>query len=197
MRRLAIAIVASMSFVLLAACGGPSGAIRSSTETGGSTPPGSATRWCRASQLRLTSDVGGWHGNYSASNQYTETFVFTNDSHSECKLQGWPGLKAVVAGALRKTAVTRVRQNAPPAAPSSAVVLDPASTAAFDFYGEDYDVVNNRACPETSGFLVTPPHESSPISVLAELPDCGSSFYVAPVISGSIDRQAWSTFVTG
>ncbi len=99
MRRLAIATVASMSFVLLVACGGPSGAIRSRTETGGSTPPGSATQWCRASQLRLTSDVGGWHGTYSASNQYTETFVFTNDSHSECKLEGWPGLKAVVTGA--------------------------------------------------------------------------------------------------
>ena len=106
-------------------------------------------------------------------------------------------MEAVVGGALGKEAVTRVRQNGPPAAPSSVVVLHPASTAAFALYGEDYDVANNRACPETSSFLVTPPHESSPISVLAELPDCGSSFYVAPVISGSIDRQAWSTFVTG
>lgn len=164
-RRLAFVSAATMAIVVLVECSGPSGANRSGVERGGRAAPGGATPSCRASRLRLISDVGGWHGNYSASNQFRESFVFTNISHSKCKLQGWPGVKAVVGGAPRKTAETRVRQNAPPAAPWSAVVLHPAGTAAFDVYGQDYDFVNNRACPQTSGFSSPRPtnHHRSPL----------------------------------
>jgi hypothetical protein len=170
--------------------------MHSRTGTGRRATPGEALGWCRSSQLRLTSDVDGWHGNYSASNQYREPFVFTNVSHSECTLEGWPRLTALVAGVPRRTTVTRVRQNAAPAPPSSTVVVRPAGWAVFDLYGEDYDDADSRTCPDTSGFLVAPPPDSSPISVGAEVPDCGSSFYLAPVISGRIDRQAWSVVVT-
>jgi hypothetical protein len=102
----------------------------------------------------------------------------------------------MVGGATEKATVTPVRQNAAPAPASSPVVVGAAGKATFDLYGEDDDVVNNRTCPETSGFLVTPPHDASPMSVVAEVPDCESSFDVAPVISGSIDRQAWSVVVS-
>ena len=90
---------------------------------------------CSLSQLRLISDRGGWHANYAASGQFTETLTFTNVSRSACQLSGWPRVQAVVNGALQPTPMTLVRQNAPPSKSSSLVRLAPGKTASFNIYG--------------------------------------------------------------
>lgn len=147
---------------------------------------------CTLSQLSLISDRGGWHANYAAAGQFTETLTFTNVSRSACQLSGWPRVQTVVNGALQPTPMTLVYQNAPSSKASSPVHLAPGKTASFDIYGGDWNPVQNKACPQTTtGLLVSPPGDSTSLAVALEEPDCGG-FYVAPLIAGSSDRESWS-----
>ena len=150
---------------------------------------------CRVSQLQLTSDPGGWHGNYSASNMFREPFTFTNISKVACELSGWPGLEATIAGYPEQTEATRVQRTCEPILRGRQSGLAPGGTATFDVYGEDWDAVHDRTCPETSGFLVIPPNDLTQLSVTAEVPDCPPQFDVSPVIAGSIDDFAPSADV--
>lgn len=146
----------------------------------------------------LASDPAGWNAGEAGLGQFTETFTFTNTSHMTCELGGWPGLQAMVDGIAQPTTAPRVRQNSPSAPAWSPVTLAPGATAAFDVYGQDFDAASNRACGQTtSGFLVIPPGGTTQMIVTAAEPDCSSTFYVAPVIAGSVDRLAWSTVVSG
>lgn len=150
---------------------------------------------CSSSQLRVTSDRGGWHANYAAAGEFRETIIFTNVSQSACQLSGWPRLQTVAGGVVESTPMTLVRQNAPPSKPSSPVRLSPRKTASFNIYGADWDAVQNKACSKsTTGLLVSPPSASKSIFVTVEEPDCGG-FDISPVISGSTDRQSWSFVV--
>ncbi len=150
---------------------------------------------CSSSQLRVTSDRGGWHANYAAAGEFRETITFTNVSQRACQLSGWPRLQTVAGGVVESTPMTLVRQNAPPSKPSSPVRLSPRKTASFNIYGADWNAVQNKACPKsTTGLLVMPPGVSKSIFVTVEEPDCGG-FDISPVISGSTDRQSWSFVV--
>lgn len=150
---------------------------------------------CDSSQLRVNSDRGGWHANYAAAGEFRETVTFTNVSQSACQLSGWPRLQAVVNGVVESTPMTLVRQNAPPSKPSSPVRLAPRTTASFNIYGADWDAVRNKACPKsTTGLLVSPPGASTSIFVTVDEPECGG-FDISPVISGSTDRQSWSSVI--
>jgi Protein of unknown function (DUF4232) len=148
---------------------------------------------CEASQLRLTSDLAGWHANYGASGQFTEPFTFTNISHTTCDLAGWPRLQALVNGSPQATQVKRVLNE-----PRSArVTLAPRATASFDIFGEDWNAPHGVACSQTtSSFLVIPPNDKNHIVVPAVEPDCGL-FLVAQVIPGSVDLMPWTSYVTG
>ncbi|HUZ41251.1 MAG TPA: DUF4232 domain-containing protein [Acidimicrobiales bacterium] len=148
---------------------------------------------CSLSQLSLISDHGGWHANYAAGGQFTETLTFTNVSRSACQLSGWPRVQAVGNGALQATPMTMVYQSGPPSSKASGPVhLAPGKTASFDIYGGDWNPVQNKACPQTtSGLLVSPPGDSARLAVAVEEPDCGG-FYVSPLIAGSSDRESWS-----
>lgn len=150
---------------------------------------------CSLSQLRLISDRGGWHANYAASGQFSETLTFTNVSRSACQLSGWPRVQAVDNGALQPTPMTLVRQSGPSSKASSPVRLAPGKTASFDIYGGDWNPIQNKACPQTiTGLLVSPPGDSASLAVAVEELDCGG-FYVAPLIAGSSDRESWSSTV--
>ncbi len=162
----------------------------------GQISPKAAAR-CLPAQLHLSSDHSGWHANLAGLGQFVETFTVTNVSSTDCSLGGWPSLQAVVAGQAETVKTVRVRQGGPGAKTWSMLTLQPGGTASFDIYGADWDVVKNRSCPTTtSGFLVTLPGEPTAVSVTAPEPDCGS-FYVAPLIAGSADHQAWSSVVPG
>jgi len=155
---------------------------------------------CRPAQLRLVSDPGGWHAHQAASGEFIETFTFTNISSTGCNLGGWPGLQAVVSGVSQPTKAIRVRQDGlsgPSGPPWVAATLIAGGAASFDIYGQDFDAAHNKPCPAvTSDFLVIPPDDTTQMSVVAPEPDCGS-FYVAPIIAGTVDRWAWSTVVSG
>jgi hypothetical protein len=143
---------------------------------------------CSPSQLNVASDRGGWHGNFAAADQFTETVTFTNVSHSACRLTGWPQVQVMTNGPHRLAGVSDVFQ-----APSKPVRLEPNGTASFDIYGAVWNAIVNQACsPKVSGLMVTPPGDTESVFVKVEEPDCGG-FYVSPVIAGSSDRQSWTS----
>lgn len=185
-------IQASLAVVLLAAVaygiGHRDNATRSkTTENPNVSSVAASTPRCSLSQLMVTSDRGGWHANYAAAGEFRETLTFTNVSRRACQLSGWPRVHGVV----ESTPMTRVRQNAP----SSPVRLAPRKTASFDIYGADWNPIQNKACPQTTtSLLVSPPGDSKSVLVTVEEPECGG-FDISPVISGSNDRQSWSTTV--
>jgi len=160
---------------------------------GDKSPKGSALAIvpCTTSQLRVASDRAGWHANFAAAGQFSETLTFTNVSNSACQFKGWPQVHAVVNGVTTSTPMTHVLQNTRPAL----VRLAPHRSASFDIFGGDWDPVHNKACPETTnGLMVAPPGVSNSVFVKVGEPFCGG-FDISPVISGSTDRDSWTTTV--
>jgi photosystem II stability/assembly factor-like uncharacterized protein len=172
---------------------GMSGAALWRTTDGGSSwhqvwPP-STEQVCQVPQLALTAGSFG-----EASGEFIQTLTFTNVSSVTCQLGGWPGFQvADAAGHLVPTQTQRVRQGLSPPL-WTRVVLIPRQTASFDIFGADFDSVHQHVCPMTSGASITPPDTTATLSVPIHIPDCGR-FQVAPVISGSSDRDSWSSVV--
>jgi uncharacterized protein DUF4232 len=151
-----------------------------------SAPAAASMPACTATQLRLRPTLYG-----EAGGQFIQTFVLTNAGATACRLAGWPTLRGVVVSGNTEPAPSiRVVQGKPAAKPFRSVVVQPGSVAAFDIFGVDYDALDNRACPKTRALLVAAPGVA-PSRVTVALPFCGP-FYIAPVIAGKSDRDAWS-----
>lgn len=164
------------------------GGLASATFTVGSSsaPAAASVPTCIASQLHLRPTLYG-----EAGGQFMQTFTLTNAGANACRLAGWPDLRGVdVSGRTEPAPSIRVVQGKPAARPFDSVVVAPAKVAAFDIFGADYDALANRACPKTRALLVGPPGVA-PSRVRVALPFCGP-FYVAPVVAGGTDRNAWS-----
>ena len=131
---------------------------------------------CTAAQLHIQPTSYG-----EAGGQFVQTFTLTNVGANACRLAGWPALRAPSI---------RVVQGGPSAKPFHTVVVQPGGVAAFDVFGADYDALANRACPKTRSLLIAATG-TGPSRVRVALPFCGP-FFVAPVIAGRTDRNAWS-----
>jgi hypothetical protein len=142
---------------------------------------------CRASQLHLRPSLYG-----EAALQFIQTFTATNEGSAACSLTGWPTLRLKSpSGKVRAARSIRVVQGSPSSQPFRAVVLRPGEAASFDVFGADWNAIANRACPKTHTLLVALPG-AAPLPVRVALPYC-SAFYVAPVVAGKADRDAWSS----
>lgn len=142
---------------------------------------------CRASQLHLRPSTYG-----EASLQFIQTFTATNEGSGACSLTGWPTLQLKSpSGKVGAARSIRVVQGNPSSQPFRAVVLRPGETASFDVFGADWNAVANRACPKTHTVLVVLPG-AAPLPASVALPYC-SVFYVAPLIAGKTDGDAWSS----
>jgi hypothetical protein len=84
-----------------------------------------------------------------------------------------------------------VVKSPPPAPAFETVVLKPQGAASFNVYGADWNHAKNRACPETSAALIAPPGDRATLSVAIRMPNCGL-LYIAPLIAGRIDHNAWA-----
>ena len=142
---------------------------------------------CQAGQLRLSASFYG-----EAGGQFTQTLTFTNTGARACSLEGWPSLHVTDrAGRSKPASVIEVVQGHPSSRPFQTVVLHAGGAASFDVFGADWNALANRACPKTSALLVAA-SDVWPLRVAVALPHCGP-FYVAPLILGRTDRDAWST----
>ncbi len=145
---------------------------------------------CRSYQLGLAAPASGLTG---AAGVLRQTFVLTDRVAGNCHLEGWPGFQAVGKGGRSlPTPTRRVPYLAPPGSlPYREVSLTPGGHAAFDVYGEDYDAVSNKACPDTTAVLVIPPNGSSQqLATNARLPYCGAPYDLTPVVPGSTDQRS-------
>ena len=141
---------------------------------------------CRASELHLRPALYG-----EAGGQFTQTFTATNDGSADCSLAGWPTLRLKSrSGKVGAARSIRVVQGNRSSKPFETVVVHPGGAASFDVFGADWDLLANRACPKTHGLLITLPGVA-PLSVTVALPYC-SPFYIAPIVAGRTDRDAWS-----
>ncbi len=142
---------------------------------------------CQTRQLHL---IAGFYG--EALGSFSQTFTFTNGSRHACQLAGWPRLK-LESGSSRPLAVAsrRVVQNPPPAPAFATVVLKPRGAASFNVYGEDWNHLKNSSCPETRAAFIAPPNDLATRSVAVKMPNCGL-LYIAPLIAGRTDHNAWS-----
>jgi hypothetical protein len=141
---------------------------------------------CRAGQLRLTASFYG-----EAGGQFVQTFTVTNAVATSCSLAGWPSLwLRSPSGRAEPARSIRVIQGGPSSPPFGTVVLGAGGAASFDVFGADWDAVANRACPKTHALSVVLPGVA-PLPVTVAMPYC-SAFYVAPIVAGWVDRDAWS-----
>jgi hypothetical protein len=151
-----------------------------------SAPAAASVPTCTATQLHLRPTLYR-----EAGGQFIQTFTLTNAGANACRLAGWPTLRGVVASRKTESAPSiRVVQGKPAANPFRTVVLQPGRVAAFDIFGADYDALANRACPKTRALLLAAPGVA-PSRATVALPFCGP-FYVAPVVAGGTDRDAWT-----
>ena len=147
---------------------------------------------CRTPQLRLNRGAYG-----EAAGQFRQTFTLTNVSPSTCRLEGWPSLKVQdESGRVEDAKIVRVVQGPPGARPFGRVVLRHRGAASFDVYGADWDARANLPCGRTSALSVTPPAGHGQLQLAVRLPDCGR-FFVAPLVVGRSDRDAWSRIWRG
>jgi hypothetical protein len=142
---------------------------------------------CQTRQLDLTA---GFYG--EAMGSFTQTFTFTNSSPHACRLAGWPRLELESHSSRPVPIASRRVVKSPPPAPAFAtVVLRPRGAASFNVYGADWNHAKNRSCPETSAALIASPGDRATLSVGVRMPNCGL-LYIAPVIAGRTDHNAWA-----
>jgi hypothetical protein len=150
--------------------------------------PAAAPR-CDAGQLRLAPTFYG-----AAGQQFMQTLTFTNVSAHACRISGWPRVVGVSsrAGMAMSIETRRVVQGPESARPFRAITVRSRAASSFDIYGADWDNLADRPCPRTSALVITQPGSSERIRVAATVPDCPGGFYLAPLVPGRTDRQAWS-----
>jgi hypothetical protein len=145
------------------------------------------TPGCLTQQLHLAGHLLG-----EAGGQFTVTFRFTNASKRTCHLTGWPNVSLRSASGKPEPLRTQRVLQIPSLASVHLVTLSPNGSASFDVYGGDFNPVKDKPCArETSVILVTPPGDRSALRTIVHAPNCGL-FLISPIISGSVDRQAWS-----
>ena len=142
---------------------------------------------CQTSRLQLHPSFYG-----EAGGQFVQTFTATNAGGTPCSLAGWPNIRVKSrSGRIEAARSIRVVQGGPTSRPFETVVLRPGTAASFDVFGADWNALANRACPRTHALLIALPG-AAPLPVKVSLPYC-SPFYIAPVIAGKTDRDAWSS----
>lgn len=141
---------------------------------------------CQSRRLHLRASFYG-----EAGGQFIQTFTFTNAAAMPCRLAGWPTLRLRnPSGQATAARSIRVVQNRPSSQPFEPVILEPGGAASFDVFGADWNVLANRACPNTHALSIALPGAAS-LTVTVALPHCGP-FSISPVVAGKTDRDAWS-----
>jgi hypothetical protein len=135
---------------------------------------------CHTSELAVTTGpVGAAAGNISAS------FVLTNTSKAACTLFGYPGFSLLDSQGQRM--IGDVHRGASPVFPAinpTRVVLAPRKSASFSVGYSDVPT-GNDPCRTSVSALITPPDETTQLTIADQAPVCGGPFYVSPVVTGS------------
>lgn len=135
---------------------------------------------CHTSELTVTTGpVGAAAGNISAS------FVLTNTSKASCTLFGYPGFSLLDSQGQRM--IGDVHRSVSPVFPAISpthIVLAPRKSASFSVGYSDVPT-GSDTCRTSVSALITPPDETTQLTIADQAPVCGGPFYVSPVVPGS------------
>jgi hypothetical protein len=126
-----------------------------------------------------TGPVGAAAGTISAS------FILTNTSRVTCTLFGYPGFELLdnqhqpMIGTVSRTGGVAF-----PAMKPQHLSLPPGRQASFSVGYSDIPS-GNQPCPTSITALITPPDETTQLTIADQAPVCGQPFYVSPVVAGT------------
>ena len=185
------ALAAAACGLVMTACGGqnlPGAASSAASSAGTALSPGSpspaSSDACVTAQLKIsiidTGALAGQAGGY---------LQFTNDSHTLCRMSGWPaviGLTAAGSGTrlrhLQSTMFGAWHYTAPP----PVVTLRPGDSAYAVVAADDQSTGGNTRCPAPYLRLrVSPPGDSGNVTISAWLPGAGSFLPACTSANGS------------
>jgi hypothetical protein len=133
---------------------------------------------CHTKELSVaTGPVGAAAGTIDAS------FVLTNITKATCSLFGYPGF-SLVDGQGHAMIGDVVRGGTAYAMKAQHIPLGPGRTASFSVRYSDVPT-GNGACQTSVTALITPPDETTQLTIRDQAPVCGSPFTVSPVVAGS------------
>lgn len=184
---------ATVSALAAAACGLVMTACGSQNSSSPSSPSAASTSACVTSQLKIsiinTSALAGQAGGY---------LKFTNNSHTLCRMSGWP----VVIGLTATGGTTRLRHLQSTmfgawhyAAPPPVLTLRPGDSAYAVVAADDHPAGGNTRCPAPYVRLrVSPPADSGNVTISAWLP--GAASYLPACTSANGSPTAGTSTIT-
>jgi hypothetical protein len=182
---------AAVSALAAAVCGLVMTACGSQNSTG--SPSAGSTSACVTSQLKIsiinTSALAGQAGGY---------LKFTNNSHTPCRMSGWP----VVIGLTAAGGTTRLRHLQSTmfgawhyTAPPPVITLRPGDSAYAVVAADDHPAGGNTRCPTPYVRLrVSPPADSGNVTISAWLP--GAASYLPACTSADGSPTAGTSTIT-
>jgi hypothetical protein len=185
---------ATVSALAAAACGLVMTACGSQNSPGSPAAASTSTSACVTSQLKIsiidTGALAGQAGGY---------LRFTNNSHTLCRMSGWP----VVIGLTATGGATRLRNLQSTmfgawhyTAPPPVVTLGPGDSAYAVVAADDQPDGGNTSCPAPYVRLrVSPPADSGNVTISAWLPGAGS-YLPACASAGGSPTAGTSTITT-
>lgn len=181
------ALAAAACGLVMTACGSQN------SPSSPSSPSAASTSACVTSQLKIsiinTSALAGQAGGY---------LKFTNNSHTPCRMSGWP----VVIGLTATGGTTRLRHLQSTmfgawhyTAPPPVVTLRPGDSAYAVVAADDHPAGGNIRCPAPYVRLrVSPPADSGNVTISAWLP--GAASYLPACISADGSPTAGTSTIT-
>jgi Protein of unknown function (DUF4232) len=140
---------------------------------------------CRSDQLRLSAPKT-WA---VAAGSLLEPFTLENVSHATCRVAAWPTVRLIdAAGRAVPTRTFRYTYSNRVKVPFRVVVVRPGRAASFNYFAADWNAGANRACPNARKVRVRLPAQRRWLSVVLEIPACGT-LYVDPFVAGPTDDR--------
>ena len=185
------ALAAAACGLVVTACGSqasPGAASSAGTTAGATTVPSSPSTGsvdaCAASALKVSISNSG-----ALAGQAGGYLRFTNDSHTPCRMTGWPvvtGLTAAGTATLFLHAQSTMFGAWHYVAPPPVMTLQPGDSAYAVVVGDDHPAGNNARCPAPYVRLrVSPPGGSGSVVVSAWLPGARSYLPACTSVNGS------------
>ena len=199
------ALAAAACGLVVTACGsqvspeaassaGTTASATASATTAPSSPSTGSVDACAASALKVSISNSG-----ALAGQAGGYLRFTNDSHTPCRITGWPvvtGLTAAGTATLFRHAQSTMFGAWHYVAPPPVVTLQPGDSAYAVVVGDDHPAGNNAHCPAPYVRLrVSPPGSSGSVVVSAWLPGAQSYLPACTSVSGSPTAET-STITT-
>lgn len=155
------------------------------TTTGGTTTSAAAASTCQPSQVQVTPGMSS-----GAAGTIELVVTIADTSSQPCTLEGYPGMQLYnSAGQPIPTTVVRgMATFLTPAAnqPPTLQTLGPSKTASFSLQYEDVPVGNETSCPTSATADITPPNDTSTVSLALEIAPCNNgTVHVSPVYSST------------